>query len=219
MQIAIDGPGSSGKSSIAKLLARKLNFLYIDTGAMYRALALYTIEKEIQEDKQAIVNSLKDININLAYKKGSKNIFKVFLNNRDVTDKIKTQQVGEIASKIIANIPEARDKVTKLSQEQARLGNTVMDGRDIGTVVLPNAELKIFLTADVNVRAQRRLDELLAKGHKHSLEEIKAEITARDHRDITREISPLKQADDARVIDATYMTLEEVTDYIAGLCQ
>ncbi len=209
--IAIDGPAGAGKSTIAKLVAKALGFIYVDTGAMYRAMALYLLRKGIdREDTAGIEKACEDADISITFKDGRQ---VVLLMGEDVSDHLRTEEVGNMASMSSVN-PKVRAKLVSLQQKLAAEKDVVMDGRDIGTVVLPDSPCKIYLTASSGVRAKRRYDELKEKGQECDLEKIEADIIERDHRDMTREHSPLKQADDAVLIDSSYMTIEEVRDAI-----
>ncbi len=209
--IAIDGPAGAGKSTIAKLVAKALGFIYVDTGAMYRAMALYLLRKGIdREDTAGIEKACEDADISITFKDGRQ---VVLLMGEDVNDHLRTEEVGNMASMSSVN-PKVRAKLVSLQQKLAAEKDVVMDGRDIGTVVLPDSPCKIYLTASSGVRAKRRYDELKEKGQECDLEKIEADIIERDHRDMTREHSPLKQADDAVLIDSSYMTIEEVRDAI-----
>ena len=212
--IAIDGPAGAGKSTIAKKLAERLGFVYIDTGAMYRAMAYYYMEKGIDiDDKEAVIAEFDNICIELKYIDGIQHIY---LNGEDVSDLIRTGEVGENASKVSA-IAEVRKKLVALQQEIAKSINVVMDGRDIAYVVLPDADLKIFLTASVEVRAQRRYKEMLEKGQDVDLATIEEEIRQRDYRDTHRDASPLICVPEAVVVDTSDMTIEEVLEHIISL--
>jgi len=211
MQIAIDGPAGAGKSTIAKLIAKKLGWIYADTGAMYRAIALYYIENGIAaEDADAINEKIDDIEVSIEYDENGQ---QVILNGRNVNGLIRTEEVSAMTSKVSV-YPKVREKLVKLQRELAASKDVVMDGRDIGTAVLPDAKVKIYLTASVEERANRRYKEYIEKGETADLEEIKKDIRERDERDMTREISPLKQADDAVVVDSSFMTIDEVVDAI-----
>ena len=206
--IAIDGPAGAGKSTIAKNLSKELGVIYVDTGAMYRAMALYMIRENISaEDSGAISDKCKSADISIDFVDG---VQQVILNGENVSGLIRTEEVSAMASKSSVN-PDVREKLVELQRKLASEKSVVMDGRDIGTVVLPKAEVKIYLTASSAVRAKRRYDELVAKGEKCDLAQIEADIIERDHRDMTREISPLKQADDAVLVDTSDMDIEEVT--------
>lgn len=207
--IAIDGPAGAGKSTIAKRLARELGFVYVDTGAMYRAMAYYFLSNNISpDDRDKISQSCKDIDITIRYQDGQQ---QVILNGDNVTAFIRDEKVGNMAS-ATSIYPDVRTKLVELQRQLANRENVVMDGRDIGTVVLPDANVKIYLTASSYVRAKRRFDELTAKGQECSIEEIEKDIIERDYRDMTREISPLKQADDALLLDSSDMTIDQVVD-------
>ena len=207
ISIAIDGPAGAGKSTIAKKLSKDLGYIYVDTGAMYRAIALYLIKNNIQADNDAeISKALDTIEVTIGYKDGAQ---RIYLNNEDVTAFLRTEEVGNMASKSSAN-PKVRAKLTELQRQLARKENVVMDGRDIGTVVLPDAQVKIYLTASSKVRAKRRFDELTAKNEECDLDKIEQDIIQRDHQDMTREIAPLKQAEDAVLLDSSDMTIDEV---------
>jgi cytidylate kinase len=213
--IAIDGPAGAGKSSIAKALSKRLGYIYIDTGAMYRAVALFFVENNISDGADSRIESLLDkLEISIKYEDGAQ---KVILNGEDVTDKLRLEEIGKLASKFSA-IGSVREKLVALQRKLAQKENVVMDGRDIGTVVLPNADLKIYLSASSKVRAKRRYLELLEKGHTDlDINEIEDEIIKRDEADMNREISPLKQADDAYYLDSSDMTLEEVVSKILSM--
>jgi cytidylate kinase len=207
IQIAIDGPSGAGKSTMAKLISQKLAIMYLDTGAMYRALALKAIHQNIDtKDSEKVSELLSDFNISIKYENGSQ---KVYLNNEDVSDKIRTDEVSMGASNVSA-IPAVRKRLVELQQKMASNTSVVMDGRDIGTHVLPNADVKIFLTASVAQRALRRYNEQKEKGIlKKSLKEIEKEIEIRDYNDSHRDASPLKQADDAVLLDTSNSSIEE----------
>ncbi|MBR5733777.1 MAG: (d)CMP kinase [Lachnospiraceae bacterium] len=214
--IAIDGPAGAGKSTIAKKLAEKLGFVYIDTGAMYRAMAYYYMSKRIDiDDKEAVIAEFDNINIELKYIDGVQHIY---LNKEDVSSLIRTAEVGENASKVSA-IAEVRKKLVALQQEIARSINVVMDGRDIASVVLPDADLKIYLTASVEVRAQRRYKERIEKGEEADLAAIEEEIRQRDYRDMHRDASPLVCVPEAVVVDTSDMSIDEVLEHIISLTE
>ena len=214
INVAIDGPAGAGKSTIAKLIAKKMGYIYVDTGAMYRAMALYFIRNGIKaEDTQKVSEKCKDADISIAYRDGEQ---VVLLDDENVNGLIRTEEVGNMASATSAN-KNFRQKLVELQKKLAANSDVVMDGRDIGTVVLPNADVKIYLTASSSVRAKRRYDELIAKGEKADLTTIEADIIERDNRDMTREISPLRQADDAVLVDSSYMTIDEVVQTVVDL--
>ena len=210
-QIAIDGPAGAGKSTIAREVARRLNYIYVDTGAMYRAMGLYFAECGTDLDsEQAIERDCNGAQIAIRHEDGRQ---QVFLNGRNVSEEVRTEKAGMLASKTSA-YPVVRRKLVELQQEIARVQDVVMDGRDIGTVVFPTAELKIFVTASAEIRAQRRYDELIAKGEKCQLADILENVKQRDYLDSTRETSPLRRADDAIVLDNSNMTIEEQSDWL-----
>lgn len=212
--VAIDGPAGAGKSSVAKAVAKKQGFIYVDTGAMYRAMSLYYIRKEIDaNDVEAICARLDEIEISLAYEDG---VQQVFLNGENVSGLIRTEEVG-MATSTISKIKEVREKMVALQQEIAKTTDVVMDGRDIGMWVLPNADVKIYMTASSIERARRRHKELLEKGGTKTLEEIEQDIIARDYQDMNRENSPLVQAPDATYLDTSDMNLEEVIQAIMNM--
>ncbi|CBK74546.1 cytidylate kinase [Butyrivibrio fibrisolvens 16/4] len=215
MNVAIDGPAGAGKSTIAKAIAKKLGYVYVDTGAMYRAMALYFLRSNISKDDEATISSVvDDISVSIKYEDGAQH---VILNGEDVTGLIRTEEVGNMASATSVYGP-VRTKLVALQQELAKTTDVIMDGRDIGTVVLPNADVKVFLTASVECRAKRRYDELVGKGLEADFDKIAKDIEERDYRDSHREISPLKQAEDATLVDSSDMTIDEVVDAIIKLC-
>ena len=206
--IAIDGPSGAGKSTIAKRVAKELSFIYVDTGAMYRAMALYVLEQNIDPQDQAkVAAACPDIDVTILYEDG---VQQVLLNGKNVSTEIRQEIVGNTASKISV-IKEVREKLVALQRQLAAKENVVMDGRDIGTPVLPDATVKIYLTASAKERAKRRYLELQEKGMPGELDQIEADIIERDNRDMNREISPLRQAEDAVLVDASFMGIEEVT--------
>ena len=212
--VAIDGPAGAGKSTIAKMVAKKLGFIYVDTGAMYRAMALHLLRKGIPAtDSAAISAACEDADITIQYQNGEQ---VVLLNGENVNGLIRTEEVGNMASSSSTN-GDVRKKLVALQQKLAKTAEVIMDGRDIGTVVLPDADVKIYLTAGSDVRAKRRFDELTAKGEICDLQKIEKDIIERDERDMNREISPLKQADDAILVDSSYMSIEEVAEKIISL--
>ena len=209
--IAIDGPAGAGKSTIARKTAAKLGFIYVDTGAMYRAMALYFLRKGIDRgDEKAIEAACGEITISLEYREG---VQKVFLNGEDVSGLIRTEEVSAMTS-AVSVYSAVRQKLLELQRELARSENVIMDGRDIGTCVLPGAQTKIYLTASSRVRAERRFKELEEKGEMCNLEEIEQDIIERDYRDMHRDIAPLKQAEDAVYIDSSRMSIDQVAQAI-----
>lgn len=212
--VAIDGPAGAGKSTIAKSVAAELNFIYVDTGAMYRAIALYLIRNGIKADESAkISEKCKEANVSIQYVDGKQ---VVLLNGEDVNPYIRTEEVGNMASASSTN-PDVRAQLLDLQRDLAANNDVIMDGRDIGTNILPNAQVKIYLTASIKVRAKRRYNELLAKGMDCDLKEIEKDIAERDERDMNREIAPLKQAEDAVFLDTSDMNIEEVKNAIIDL--
>ncbi len=210
--IAIDGPAGAGKSSIAKAISSELGFIYVDTGALYRTVALYAQEHDLNTD-EALIKSLDDIEIDLNFIGGTQ---RITLCDEDVTDDIRTPEISMGASRVSA-IKEVRDFLFDLQKKMAREHNVIMDGRDIGTVVLPDADLKIFLTASADERASRRYLEMQEKSDCPTFEEIKADIIKRDYNDSHRAVAPLKKADDAVLIDTTDMGFHEVCEEILDL--
>lgn len=212
--IAVDGPAGAGKSTIAKAVAKELGFIYVDTGAMYRALAYYFIANNIEaDDFSKIENALPDIDVKIIYEDGAQ---QVLLNGKNVSGVIRQEEVGNMASKISAFGP-VREKLLGLQRALAKDSDVIMDGRDIGTHVLADAPLKIYLTASVEARADRRYKELIEKGETKSLEEVKEDIARRDHSDMTRAISPLKQAPDAQYLDTSDLEIPQVISKIVQM--
>ena len=214
--VAIDGPAGAGKSTIAKAVAKKLNYIYVDTGAMYRAMALYMLREQVdpgQPDK--VSEKCEQADITIAYENGQQ---VVYLNGENVNPYLRTEEVGNMAS-AISTFPRVRAKLEELQKSLAAKSDCIMDGRDIGTCVLPNAQVKVYLTASSLVRAKRRYDELTAKGEVCDLAKIQADIEERDYRDMHREHSPLCQAEDAVLVDSSDMSIDEVIDTILGLCE
>ena len=214
--VAIDGPAGAGKSTIAKLVAKEKGYIYVDTGAMYRGLAIHFIKKGLKaEDIKGIVEACKDAEVSIVYEN---DVQQIYLNGENVTAMLRTEEVGNMASKTSA-IPAVREKLLELQRTLAREKDVIMDGRDIGTNILPNADVKIYLTASVETRATRRYKELLEKGENCVYEEIAQDIKERDERDMNREIAPLKQAEDAILVDSSEMTIEEVVKTICSYCK
>ena len=209
MNVAIDGPAGAGKSTIAKEVAKELGYIYVDTGAMYRAIALYLLRNGVKAEENELI-SLKctEADVTIEYVDGKQ---VVFLNGEDVNGFIRTEEVGSMASSSSTN-PDVRKRLLGLQRELAEKNDVIMDGRDIGTNILPNAQAKIYLTASIEVRAKRRYDELCAKGISCDFGEIKKEIAIRDERDMNRDIAPLRQAKDAVLLDSSDMTIEEVKE-------
>lgn len=213
-KIAIDGPAGAGKSTIAKIVAKELGFIYVDTGAMYRAMALYMINNNIDaSDSEKISATCQSADITIRHEGG---VQRVYLNGEDVSELVRKEEVGKMASASSVN-GDVRKKLVELQQKLAQTTDVVMDGRDIGTVVLPDADLKVFLTASSRVRANRRYKELTAKGETCDIDAIEKDIIERDYRDSHREISPLKQAEDAVLVDTSDMTIDEVAGKIIDL--
>lgn len=213
--IAIDGPAGAGKSTIAKALAKEMNLVYVDTGAMYRAMGLYLLREGVDPEDEAAVNAkCQEPDITIKYENG---VQVVYLNGENVNAYLRTEEVGDMASKTSPR-PILRARLVELQKKLAAREDCVMDGRDIGTCVLPDADVKIFMTADSAVRAKRRYDELTAKGEVCDLAQIQADIEERDYRDSHRETSPLKQAEDAVLLDTSYMTIEEVVAEMKRIC-
>lgn len=209
--IAIDGPAGAGKSTIAKKVAKELDYIYVDTGAMYRAIAHYMVTNQINiDDEDALQKACDSITIALKYENDAQ---QVYLNGANVTQYLRTEETGNMASKSSAKAP-VRAALLDLQRDMAKEYNVVMDGRDIGTNVLPNAEVKIYLTASSKERANRRYKELIQKGEAADFDKIEADIIERDERDMNRSIAPLKQAEDAIFLDSSDMTIDEVVDVI-----
>ena len=214
--VAIDGPAGAGKSTIAKRIARRLGYIYVDTGAMYRAMAYYLIQNQVDAtDKEAIAAACQHADISICYQDGEQ---VVLLNGKNVNSYLRTEAVGNMAS-VSSVVPEVRKKLVELQQKLARETDVVMDGRDIGTVVLPDADVKVYLTASVETRAKRRFLELQEKGESVDLAKIAADIEDRDYRDMHRDISPLRQAEDATLVDSSDMTIDQVVERILELCR
>jgi len=215
MNIAIDGPAGAGKSTIAKRLAKELGFIYIDTGAMYRAMGYYMAEHMgvNLDDAGEVAEACQKVEVTIAYENGEQ---QVFANGENLSGVIRTERGGEMASKVSV-YPVVRTKLVESQQKLAQNADVIMDGRDIGTVVLPNAQVKIYLTASSLTRAKRRYDELTAKGMECDLAEIEKDIIERDYRDMNRETSPLKQAEDAVLVDTSDLDIDGVVEVIRGI--
>lgn len=215
VSVAIDGPAGAGKSSVSKAAAKSLGFTYIDTGAMYRAVALFAIEHgiDLKNNVQELISHLDDIKIVIKYTDAGQ---RIYLSGKDVSERIREEEVSVGASDV-AVIPQVRTKLVELQREMAKSANVIMDGRDICDYVLPDAQVKIFLTASVDSRARRRYDELTAKGIECDFEKIKADMEYRDKNDSTRAVSPLKQAKDATLVDTTDLTFEQAVEKVKEL--
>lgn len=212
--IAIDGPAGAGKSTIAKLVAKNLGFIYVDTGAMYRAMAVHFIRNGIRADEiEKIEAACDDVSVTIRYEKGEQ---QVMLNGENVTHLLRTEEVGKMAS-ASSVVPKVRMKLVELQRQMAATNNVVMDGRDIGTYVLPDAKVKIYMTAGIRERALRRFDELSKKGIACNLDEIEKDIAERDYRDMNRDFAPLRQAEDAVYLDTSELTIEQVADEVSRI--
>ena len=217
MNIAIDGPASAGKSTIAKKVAEQLGYIYLDTGAMYRMLTYAALSNEVDlQDEEALHTLLKGIRI--TFSTAENEMQRVFLNDEDVTDSIRSEEVTQNVS-LVSSFAKVREEMVARQKSIARSGGVVMDGRDIGTVVLPDAEVKSFMTATAEERALRRYKENIAKGMTTSLEELTEDMKRRDHLDSTRSVSPLKKAEDAIVLDSTHLEIDEVVKQILGIIE
>ncbi|NBH81873.1 (d)CMP kinase [bacterium C-53] len=213
--IAIDGPAGAGKSTIAKKVAGEKGFIYVDTGAMYRAMALYLMREGVKREQTELISEVcKGAKITIEYRDGEQ---VVLLDGENVNGLIRTEEIGNMAS-VSSAVPAVREKLLELQQNLAKENNVVMDGRDIGTKVLPDADVKVYLTASTQCRAKRRFDELTAKGVQCDLQQIEQDIKERDHLDMTRDTSPLRQAEDAVFIDSSDMGIDEVAKAILDLC-
>ncbi len=214
VNIAIDGPAGAGKSTIAKRVAKELNYIYVDTGAMYRAIAYYLLENKVDvENQEALAKALEGVSVSIQYEDGAQ---QVYLNGENVTGYLRTEKVGNMASVSSAK-PVVRQALLELQRTLAKENNVVMDGRDIGTNVLPEAQVKVYLTASSRERASRRYKELIEKGESADLDQIEKDIIERDNRDMNRDIAPLRQAEDARYIDSSDMSIDEVVEVIKNL--
>lgn len=214
INIAIDGPAGAGKSTIAKMLSKELGMLYADTGALYRALAVHVVNSAVDAGDEALVENIcKDVSVDIKFVEGAQH---VLLSGTDITGSLRTEKVGNTASTISA-YSYIREKLLSMQRNLARENDVIMDGRDIGTNVLPDAGLKIYLTASSETRAKRRYDELLEKGENPDFESIKNDIEKRDMQDKSRKIAPLKKAEDAVLVDSSQMTIDEVVSFIKNL--
>lgn len=214
--VAIDGPAGAGKSTIAKLVAKELHAIYVDTGAMYRAIAIYFLRNHLDPEKpEEVLQACRELEVSISYEDGMQ---QVWLNGENITGMLRTEEVGNMASKSSAKQP-VRDKLLQLQRDMAIKQSVVMDGRDIGTNVLPNAEVKIYLTASATERARRRYEELKQKGEACDIKQIEADIIKRDEQDMNRAIAPLKQAEDAYYLDSSDMTIPQVVDTILERCK
>ena len=214
--VAIDGPAGAGKSTIAKLVAKELHAIYVHTGAMYRAIAIYFLRNHLDPEKpEEVLQACRELEVSISYEDGMQ---QVWLNGENVTGMLRTEEVGNMASKSSAKQP-VRDKLLQLQRDMAIKQSVVMDGRDIGTNVLPNAEVKIYLTASATERARRRYEELKQKGEACDIKQIEADIIKRDEQDMNRAIAPLKQAEDAYYLDSSDMTIPQVVDTILERCK
>lgn len=214
--VAIDGPAGAGKSTIAKLVSKEKGYIYVDTGAMYRALAIHFLKKGVTpENTPDVINACRDADVSIRYENG---VQQVYLNGENVTGMLRTEEVGNMASKTSA-VPEVREKLLELQRTLAKENDVIMDGRDIGTNILPDADVKIYLTASVETRAKRRYDELKEKGEDCDLDQIAQDIKERDERDMNRETAPLKKAEDAILVDSSNMSIPEVVSEICSHCR
>ena len=214
--VAIDGPAGAGKSTIAKLVAKGKGYIYVDTGAMYRALAIHFLKKGIApENTEKVIEACRDADVSIRYEDGAQ---QVYLNGENVTGMLRTEEVGNMASKTSA-VPEVREKLLELQRTLAKENDVIMDGRDIGTNILPDADVKIYLTASVETRAKRRYDELKEKGEDCDLDQIAQDIKERDERDMNRETAPLRKAEDAILVDSSHMSIPEVVSEICSHCK
>lgn len=212
--VAIDGPAGAGKSTIAKLISKEMGYIYVDTGAMYRAMAVYFTKNNIDPDDENAINAaVGNVDISIEYQNGEQ---QVILNGENVTGLLRTEETGNMASRT-SKYKEVRSKLVELQRQLAKTSDVVMDGRDIGTAVLPNADLKIYLTASSRTRAERRCKELVEKGVNCDIDTVEKDIIDRDYRDMHREISPLTQAEDAVLVDSSNMSIDEVVKEIIKL--
>ena len=215
-KVAIDGPAGAGKSTIARMVAKEIGIVYVDTGAMYRGLAVFFLDRGIgPEETERMEEACGTADVTIRYEEG---IQQVYLNGENITGRLREEAVGNMASRCAA-VPAVREKLLELQRRLAKEQDVIMDGRDIGTCVLPDADVKVFLTASVRTRAERRYKELTEKGENVNLADIEEDIRERDERDSTREIAPLKKAEDAVLVDSSRMTIQEVVRTIAALCR
>ncbi len=215
ISIAIDGPSGAGKSTLAREIAQKLSFRYVDTGAIYRTMTLGLLEKDVPME-DITEDALSQLNVAIRY--DDSGLQRMFLSNRDVTEAIRANDVSKLTSKVAA-LPVVRDYLLEIQRETARFNDVVMDGRDISTVVLPEAEVKIFLTASSEARARRRMKDLEARGEHPDFDTLLLELIGRDHRDINRDVAPLRQAETAFLVDTTEMNLQESLDHLLEIIQ
>ena len=213
--VALDGPSGAGKSTLARKAAERFGYIYVDTGALYRSIGLFVLKRDIKSNDEISVSAaLQNINLEMNYNEDG--VQRMIMNGEDVTEQIRTPQVSTYASDVSA-MPSVREFLLNMQRDMARKYNIIMDGRDIGTVVLPNAGLKVFIVADAAVRAKRRYDELIARGMDVNFEDVLSDMTLRDKNDSEREIAPLKAADDAVLLDTTEFTFEESVDALCNI--
>ena len=213
--VALDGPSGAGKSTLARKAAERFEYIYVDTGALYRCIGLYVLRKGISSNDEAqVITELQNINLEMSYNEDG--VQRMILNGEDVTEQIRTPEVSTYASDVSA-MPAVREFLLNMQRDMAKKYNTIMDGRDIGTVVLPNAGLKVFLVADAEVRAKRRYDELIARGATVNFEDVLRDMNQRDKNDSEREAAPLKAADDAVTLDTTALNFEESLDALCNI--
>ncbi len=214
ISVAIDGPVGAGKSTVARAAAERMNFIYCDTGALYRAVGLYCKRNGVDmHDPSSIAVAMSDIKLDIRLAEGAQ---RIYLNGEDVSDEIRLPEISMAAS-VVSPVPEVRAAILVLERDIAEKNNVIMDGRDIGTVVLPNADVKIFLTAEPEIRAKRRYEELVAKGKDVTFEEVLSDLNQRDYNDSHRAAAPLRQAADAVLADTSGMDLEQSVDLVCGL--
>lgn len=214
--ITVDGPAGAGKSTVSKILSKKISYMYLDTGALYRAIAYKVAEYEISPDNEDLLSELcKKVTISVESMDGD---MKVLIDGEDVTAKIRTERTGLLASKVSA-VPAVRETLLSIQRKAGESGGLIAEGRDMGTVVFPYADLKFFINADAEERARRRYRELVEKGRNVNLEDVKRALLDRDQRDTTRNISPLKPSDDSAIIDTTFLNVEEVVEKMLGIIE